>query len=279
MKMFNNILILLLIIFLSNCEKKTDEITHGNIRGAVKLSINEIPTLTGATEIKSGETPWLWKMGWNGDNYDLVKYGYTWLLSNTNFVDVDMVITESAQQALRYLTEKQETSSIPLDLLQPEDQPTIAGEISFGQGRDFIRNNIVIEIRAEGIFNTKTEKLAQQIDKIIIRGPSFFSLSEIKPIINDFRITENPVIERTKTMIVLEVEDPNKKDIYFQWRFNTIVGLGGNIAQENGKFLYEANSTYTNVETNEEELTVIAINEFGFFLDSTILITTIKKKI
>lgn len=277
MKTFNSTLIILLIVFLSSCDKETNKITHGNIRGAVKLSINEISALEGATEIKSGERPWLWKMGWNGDNYDFVKYVYTWTLSDTNFVNVDMVITESEEQALRYLTEKRETSSIPLHLLQPEDQPTIAGDISFGQGRDFIRNNIVIEIHAEGIFNNRTEKLAQQIDNIIIKGPTFFSLSEIKPTVNDFRITENPVVERTKTMIEIEVNDPNDKEIYYQWSFNTIIGLGGNVVQENGNFFYEANSTYTNVETNEEELTVIAINNFGFFTDSTITITTIKE--
>jgi hypothetical protein len=277
MKMFNNILIILLIVILNSCDRETDKITHGNIRGAVKLSINEIPALQGTSEIKRGERPWLWKMGWHGDNYDLVKYVYTWTLSDTSFVNVDMVITESDEQALRYLTEKRETSSIPLYLLQPEDQPTIAGDISFGQGSDFIRNNIVIEIHAEGIFNNRTEKLSQQIDKIIIEGPSFYSLTEIKPTIKNFRITENPVIERTKTMIIIEVDDPNKKDIYNQWNFNTIIGLGGNVIHENDNFYYESNSTYTNVETNVEELTVIAINEFGFFADSTITITTIKE--
>ena len=277
MKTSKSTLIILLVVFLSSCDKDSDEITYGNIRGAVKLSINEISALEGATEIKSGERPWLWKMGWNGDNYDLVKYTYTWTLSDTNFVNVDMVITESDEQALRYLTEKRETSSIPLHLLQPEDQPTIAGDISFGHGRDFIRNNIVIEIHAEGIYNNRTEKLAQQIDKIIIKGPSFFSLSEIKPTIIDFQITENPIVERTETLIDIEVKDPNDKAIYYQWNFNTIIGLGGNVNQVNDNFYYEANSTYTDVLTNEEELTVIAINEFGFFTDSTITITTIKE--
>lgn len=277
MKMFNHILILLLIVFLSSCNKEIDEINHCKIRGAVKLSINEIPALEGATAIKSGEKPWLWKMGWQGDNYDLVKYVYAWTLSDTNFVNVDMVITESDEQALRYLTEKRETSSIPLDLLQPEDHPTVAGDISFGQGRDFIRNNIVIEIHTEGIFKDRTDKLAQQIDKIIIDGPSFNSLIQIKPVIMDFKLANNPVIERTKTLIILEVVDPNNREIYYQWNPNTIVGLGGNVIKENGNYYFEANSTYIDVETNEQELTAITINDFGFFTDSTITITTIKE--
>jgi hypothetical protein len=276
-KIFNNTLILLLLVLLSFCDKETEKITHGNIRGAVKLSKNKIPILEGSTEIEIGERPWLWKMSWNGDNYTLVSYIYSWALSDSDFVEVDFGVTESDEQALKYLTEKRESSSLPLYLHPPQDQPTIAGDISFGQGSDFIRNNIVIEMHAEGIFISKTEKLAQQIDKIIVDGPSFISLSQIKPIIKDFRITNNPVIERTKTMIILEVLDPNNKDIYYQWRYNTLVGLGGNIIQENGIFFYEANSTYSDVETNEEELKVITINEFGFFSDSTITITTIKE--
>jgi hypothetical protein len=176
MKKFNNTIVLLFIVLLSNCDKETETITRGDIKGAIKLTTKEIPALEGASEIRSGEKPWLWKMGWNGDNYDLVKYIYSWSLSDSDFVNVDLVVTESEEKALKYLTEKRETSSIPLDLLQPEDQPAVAGDISFGQGSDFIRNNIVIEMHAEGIFTNKTVKLAQQIDKIIV---GFFADSTI----------------------------------------------------------------------------------------------------
>lgn len=270
-------LIFLLIIVLSSCDKETNETDHGNIRGAVKLSVNEIPALEGATEIRSGERPWLWKMGWNVDNYDLVKYTYSWAFSDSDFVNVDLVVTKSEEEASKYLNDKRETSSLPLDLLQPEDQPTVAGDISYGQGSDFIRNNIVIEMHAEGTFAYMTEKLARQIDKIIVDGPSFFSLSQIKPVIQDFRITDNPVIERTKTLLIIEVADPNNKEIYYQWDSDVLVGLGGNVIKENDDFYFEANSTYTNVETNGQELTAIVINDFGFFTDSTITITTLKE--
>lgn len=277
MKMFNNILILLLIVFLSSCDKETDKITHGNIRGAVKLSINEIPALEGAAVIKSGERPWLWKMGWNGDNYDLIKYFYAWTLSDSDFVNVDMVITQSNEEALRFITERLNDTPFPLNASERQDKPAIVGDVSYDNGSNFIRDNIIIEIHAEGIFRDRTEKLAKQIDKIIVKGTSVSSLSQIMPMIKDFRIIKNPVIERTKTMIEIEVKDPNDKEIYYQWNINTSTGLGGNIIQENGKYFYEANSTYTNVETNVDELTMIAINEFGFFADSTITITTIKK--
>ena len=277
MKTFNSTLIILLIVFISSCDKETEKITHGNIRGAVKLSINKIPALEGATAIKSGERPWLWKMGWNGDNYDFIKYFYAWTLSDSDFVNVDMVITQSNEEALRYITERLNDTPFPLNASERQDKPAIVGDVSYDKGSNFIRENIIIEMHAEGIFMERKEKLALQIDKIIVEGTSVSSLSQIMPVIKDFRIIKNPVIERTKTMIEIEVKDPNDKEIFYQWNINTSIGLGGNIIQENGNYFYESNSTYTNVQTNVDELTMIVINEFGFFTDSTITITTIKK--
>lgn len=282
MKKFNKTLILLLsllfIISLSSCDSETEEINKGNIRGAVKLTTNDIPALEGATETRGGEKPWIWKAGWDNETFDIVKYLYSWTLSDVDFVNIDLIVAETEEQALQYLTEKRENSSIPLNLLQPEDQPTIAGNISYGNGSDFIRNNIVIEIHAEGAFNEKTDKIAQQIDALILNSPSFVSLSQVKPVIKDFKITNNPVIERTQTLLILNIEDPNNKEIYYQWNFNTIIGLGGNIIQDDKEdFYYDSNSVYDDLESNEEELTVIAINEYGFCADSTIFIKTVKE--
>lgn len=277
MKVFNIILILLITLILSCCDKESEDISNGKIRGFVKLSINEIPALEGATETKSADRPWLWKMGWNGDDYDIVKYNYSWTLTDTEFVNVDMVITKSKEEALKYITERLDNTPFPLNASEREDKPAIVGDVSYDKGSNFIIDNMIIEIHAEGIYKEKIEEISQQIDNVIVNEPSFSSLSQIMPVIEDFRIINNPVIERTKTMIDIEVNDPNDKEIYYQWSFNTISGLGGNIIQENGNFFYEANSTYTNIETNEEELTVIVVNEFGFFTSSTIMITTIKE--
>jgi hypothetical protein len=188
-----------------------------------------------------------------------------------------MVITESNEKALKYLIEKRENSSLVMDIYKPEDKPAVAGTLSFGYGRDFIRDNIVVEIYTGEIINEKTVTLAQQIDILITAGSVFNSLNELRPVIKDFKIANNPVLEGTKNLLTIKVTDPNEKEIYYHWDYNEVAGFGGFVISENDNYYFQANSVSTHVETNEQELIAIAINEYGFFTDSTIAITTTKE--
>ena len=61
---------------------------------------------------------------------------------------------------------------------------------------------------------------------------------------------------------------------------NTIIGNGGSIIKDDmDKCYYYSNSVYEDLETNEVELAVVVINEYGFWTksDSILHITTIKE--
>lgn len=269
---------ILAILSAKTCETDTEDLEK--IRVAVKLNVADIPALNGAIEIKGGEKPWIWKAGWSSEVFNVVRFKYRWERSDTDFVYVDLSVTENQVLALEYLTEKRETSSIPINLQQPEDQPTIAGEISYGSGQDFIRDNIVVEIRAEGEFDDETEAIARQIDALILEGHHFASLSQVKPVIKDFNIASNPVIEGTQTLLILNINDPNNQRIFYEWIYTKIAGFGGIIIEDDkGDVYFMANAVSDGVEANEQELSVFVINEYGFCSDtsSAIYIRTIEE--
>lgn len=269
----------ILAIFLAKaCE--TDDEDLGRIRVAVKLIATDIPALNGVVEVKGGEKPWIWKAGFSDEVFIVVRFVYWWEKSDNDFVHVDLLVTENRDLANKYHTEKRETSSVPIDLLPPEDQPAIAGDVSFGNGQEFIRDNIVVEIRAEGIFNDEISEIARQIDDLVLGGPRFVSLSQVKPVIKDFNITKNPVTEGTQTLLTLNIDDPNDQKPFYEWIYTEIAGFGGVVIEDdNGDLYYLANAVADNLAANEQELSVLVINEYGFCSDtsSALYITTIEE--
>lgn len=266
---------ILAILSAKACETDTEDL--GRIRVAVKLITTDIPALNGVIEVKSGETPWISKAPLNDEVFNVVKFKYWWEKSEDDFVHVDLIVTENRVLANTYLTEKRETSSI---LLPPEDQPAIAGDVSFDNGQEFIRDNIVVVMRTKGIFDDEVSEIARQIDDLILEGPRFVSLSQVKPVIKDFNIANNPVIEGTQTLLTLNIDDPNDRKPFYEWIYTEIAGFGGVVIEdENGDFYYLANAVDDKLAANEQELSVLTINDYGFCSDtsSILYITTIEE--
>jgi hypothetical protein len=269
---------LLVLLSARTCESFNED--PDKIRVAVKLKLTNIPALNGAVETRGGEKPWILKAGWSSEVFNFVKFEYRWEKSDSDFVFVDFLVFENHELANIYLTEKREYSSLPIELHPPEDQPAIAGNISYGNGENFIRGNIVVEIRAEGAFSDKTPEIASQIDALILEGPRFHALSQVKPSVEFLGITENPVTEGTQTLIKVNVNDPNNKKLFYKWIHTIITGRGGNVVEgEYGDLYYQANAVYDDILVNEEELSVLVINEYGFCSDtsSALYIKTIEE--
>jgi hypothetical protein len=104
---------------------------------------------------------------------------------------------------------------------------------------------------------------------------SYKSISQVKPIVKDFKINKNPVVEQSQTPLTIQIEDPNIMHITYQWRFDKDSGYGGVSKDDSGNYYY--NSTWYDSDNNNIGLTLIAINEFGFCTDSTIHIQIIKE--
>jgi len=268
---FQIIVILMIMIFFISCNynKNPLEPNINLVRTGVKLSTNDIPILRGTKELRAGERPWLWETYWEeNERYYVVKFIYSWELTQNDFINVDLIVAETKELAHKYLIERLKYRSIPPDLLESQDQPAVAGDISYGSGREFIRDNITIEIYAEGEFTEKITEIAKQIDTLLLKSPTAMSAAQMKPAINKFEITQNPVKYGSITRLIIDVNDPMNGKLYYDWRFTPgSENWGGIEIDESGNYYYYA-------ETNEsiEELTIFIINDCGFYSFSTIYI-------
>lgn len=274
-----SLLVLSILFFLiSSCNKDSskdiEELNLDFIRPAIRLSNSNIPILKDFKVIRGGESPWLWEAGWeNHEMFYVAKFDYSWELKDMDFINVVLTVTESDEYASKYLRERLNSSTIPLSLTEREDSPAIVGDISYDKGSNFIRDNIVIEIHNESSIKNMKDIIAKQIDSILIASSTFHSIKMVKPIIKEFEISKDTVVERTKTALIIQTEDPNNKGIIYKWRLDS--GAGGIVKDDFGNFYYS--SGWAGTSNTPIKLTLIAINDYGFCADSTIYIHTIKK--
>jgi hypothetical protein len=228
------------------------------VRTAVKLSQSDFPDLAGATEVRAGERPRLWEVGDGPGKFYVIKFNYYWKLSPDDFLNLDLVVAESKEQAISYLNYRRENSCLPAFMQPPEDKPPVVGNISYGGGQDFIRDNIVVENRTYGSLKEKTTAIAQKIDELLRASRTASSANRFKPKILRFQIAQNPVYRGTTTQLIIQVTDPLGGIVFYEWRLSS--DLGGIVVDEHGHYLYQAG-----YETGSQKLTLIAMNEGGFY--------------
>jgi len=227
------------------------------VRAAVKLSNQNIPFLKNKNQTKFGEKPSIQYSG-------VVKFKYSWELSNNDILSIDLFVAETNELANNYLTDKRQHCSIPMDIYVPQDNPAVVGDISYGNGRQFIRDNILIEIRTD----TSLIDIAMQIDSLILKSSIAVSAYFMKPKIIKYDIIQNPVQYQSVTRLIIEVIDPMAGKLFYDWRFTPgSQNWGGIEIDSSGNYYYYA-------ETNEpiEQLTLYAINDSGFYSFKTIYI-------
>lgn len=256
-------LIILSLITFYNCGKDP-EVNQNVIRPLVRLSTEDIPALEDAIQVKYGEIPW----GHSNfiDNY-VAKFEFRW--ETDDYIYIEEYITENKELANEYLLEMHQYYTNPF-IEEQKDQPAVVGDLSYSQGREFIRDNIIIKIHASGELEEKLTEIAKQVDDKILKNITFTSIDQVKPLINKFEITQNPVKELSETRLNIDIYDPNNLNVVFNWRFDPGTGHGGIRKDDLGNYFYT--SSYPNTEISEVELTLIVTNEYGFCSDSTIYI-------
>jgi len=264
--------LMLIILIAANCmtcNRTMNPLEPQNklVRSAIRLSPDTLPILKETIEFTASEKPEFWEVGWDdSEKYHVVKFSYSWRNTDNDFTNVDLIVAETDELACRYLDDRRAYSSLPLQFQEAKDLPAVAGDISYGNGNNFIRNNIIVEIRAEGEFAAKTTEIAKQIDALLLKSLTAKSAEQFKPGIKKFEIVRNPVKRRSVTMLIIHVKDPMNGTLFYKWRFTPgAESRGGIEIDESGNYLYYA-GTYESVE----KLTLIVINSFGFCSFSTI---------
>lgn len=273
---FQLVAIIAAIIVLANSCEKNDTDVNG-IRPLVYLTTEDIPSFKGMTQTEVGRFP-LSRPKDISENYS-PKIEFRWFSDDENYANIEVWVDQSKESALNTLTSLHEFYTNPF-FEDTKDDPPKVGDLSYAGGIEFIRDNLIVRIRTSDKFDEMITEIAKNIDTKIIQSPTFKSFDDVRPIIKSFTIENNPVLELSQTPIILNIEDPNNKKSIAIWYMNTILGHGGSILNYGIDSCYFiANSVYDDLETNEVEISVLVINEYGFWAksDSALQITTIKK--
>jgi hypothetical protein len=266
-----------LLFFFIACERNKNPFVPliPEARPAIKLTIDSIPALEGSTAFHSDPKPRLWQAGMEDEDiYYVIKFTYEWKVSQDDFVIMDLTVTESRETAQKYLLERRLLSSLPIDLQLSQDQPAVAGQISYGNGRDFIRDNLLIEIRAEGQFAEKVPEIARQIDALILQNTKLMFAENMRPVIHKFEFSDepihyHPILEpQKKIKLIIDVSDPMGGKLYYDWRFTVTSGYyGGIVIDEQGNYYY----SFSYPEPDGiSKLTIIVINDSGFLSTASV---------
>lgn len=227
---------------------------NGPVRDGLNLSKYIIPRLSETVEVP-------YKMPFSlyeTEGQLLIEYRSRWRTTLDNFIDVTIIFAETCEDAHEYLIRRCFNTQMTFEARIPKkDQPRIAGDISFNNGRKFIRNNIVVELHAEGEMINKLTAVAKEIDDLLLRRPTAPSASPFKPVIRRFEITNRLLEYRSRTKLIIDVYDPQGSESYYFWRLT-----GGGIDKDDfGNYYYYAEAKAGSIQ----EITLIAVNDRGFY--------------
>lgn len=266
-------LLVISLFSLIQCKKDTVSVDNVVVRPIIQLTTSDIPTFNGMTQIGFGETPWSVHEILPGIYTPI--YEYRWDSDGDDFAYIDIWVADSKNLAFDILKEEQKSFNIPPNILeQSKDTPAFVGDLSYRKGSEFIRDNFIVMINTSDNFNNSVSEIAKYIDSKILKSPTYNLVTQVKPVIKIFKLSKNPVTEKTKTLLSIQVDDPNHKEIIYRWRFDKSSGYGDVTKDNSGNYYY--NSSLADLNNTSLGLTLIATNELGFCADSTIYIQTIK---
>lgn len=153
---------------------------HGVTNG-INLSTEKIPVLSVYTEIKH---KYLFFISQQEDGQSFVKYRSKWKSDDLGFVEITLSFLNSGLEAHEYLIDEFISTVLPPEAkMNSRDIPNVVGDISFYQGRTFIRDNIVVNVHTEGELTTKVKEIVQKIDEIILTHKTFQTENKVRPYI------------------------------------------------------------------------------------------------
>jgi len=146
----------------------------------INISDNKIPSLSYLSESRPKNVFYISE---NKNGKAFVAYHSKWYSNSESFIEVTMSILNSGYDAKEYLFTKYILdTTLPFEIRSNcIDNPKIVGDVSFFRGRLFIRNNIVVEVLAEGTMLSGIVKISSEIDSLLIQQKSLNSIEEIMP--------------------------------------------------------------------------------------------------
>jgi hypothetical protein len=228
-----------------------------SIRPVAQFSGSDIPTFSNMDMVNAGEHPTAIK--WESDYY-FTQHKYRWANAENGFAFFYITAMHSHADAVSFLLESLTGDSLSMR----KDQPTVAGQVSYGQGSNFVRDNLAVRIITSTGYADQMPDIAAYIDKKLRSGKTFASVSQVKPVIKEFSANKEAAV-RWSYPLEIETEDPNNNQVNYAWRFSNNPDYF--FISKDTSDVYWFNST---IYTVNLELTLIVYNEYGFCADSTI---------
>jgi hypothetical protein len=150
------------------------------VRDGINLKTLELTSLETATKIFKEKDFFLYRLE-NGQNY--IKHVSNWMIDVDDFLEITISYFNSGIDAQEYVIDQYFIgSTLPKNIkLNALDQMSVLGDVSFYGGRIFIKNNIVVDIHAEGQFESIMSKIAKEIDFLLSNQKTYNLPEKVKP--------------------------------------------------------------------------------------------------
>lgn len=150
-----------------------------DVRNGINLSNLKIPSLADTHEIEP-KYPFFISKKDNGELF--VRYRSQWQLTRSDFLEITLSFYKSGTEAHENMINHYMLTPLPLEVRKKSrDKYPVAGDISFYNGRLFIRNNIIVKIYAEGKLIPRIEKIATTIDSLLLNQQIAQSYEDATP--------------------------------------------------------------------------------------------------
>lgn len=274
---FGSLLIFVLVSFLSACTNDFPE--PERIRPFFGLIASDIPYAENMDR-SIHQNPDICGSCLN-ENKMYVDFCYSWdNPSDSSYINVTISITESSEDANLVLIEKSKLNNFDwCDYLENAvlkvDEVAVAGTKSLGNGQLFMRDNIVVLIKAGFRYCNWDVKLtpdysipeiAEAIDRKIKKSKTYPSASDLKPVIKDIVFEKYPIPYAEEIQVDLLVE-PVGSVLLCEFGFPPSRFYASTLTSG-----YLWLDTMSKIQKNEHELCVFVVSKEGFCADSTFII-------
>lgn len=251
---------LFIALALMQCKTDRSPLTPywDRVRAAADLSNLAISNIDESFIFERKSGPYTNEILLDNKAYYGVYFKYSWKKPPERFLNVTELITPNHETALQYINDRWETSSIYIGQPLPQDKPPVVGHVSYWNGRTFIRDNIVVDCHLNADLNPYLPEIARLIDNVLLKSPTYTSVSAAKPIVQRFQIEKSTVKLWSSTKLFIQVKNPIGGNVHYDWRF--MPGVGGIWRETDGSYyfqLYLDNPTTILVR-------LIAFNDAGF---------------
>ncbi len=222
------------------------------------------------------------------DNYSIekvdktayVKISKRWR-SGENGFEAIMVVAPSLEAAREFLIRRYAETQEMTPAIKNRGQKLglSLGDVCFGSADslrkryseiDFIRNNVVFLLRADGIIQNKLKSMAEKLDRNLAlkkRGKEYRRFPDF-PTIKLFVAEKTEMVSGESIPLVLEIDNPGDRELRYFWDISS----GGVSKNMHDRFIF-----YCDGE-GEQTITVIAVNDLGLYDTASVTIMVSKPK-